>query len=440
MDFTPQGMSRSKKMIKLIMDEPHKIGHKVGFTDLVEVHKKWIREFVFGKEDYSIQAHRNGYKTSCIALSIVFLMILYPNRKIFYIRKEESKVADVLRTVKNILEIDFIVNIACNIHGLSQDEFYLTKSNSLELQLSICTSTDGTSQLVGRGLFGGITGTHCDIIICDDIITTDDRTSRAEREKTKTIIRELFNIVKIGSSRIIFCGTPWHRDDAWQLMPPPDVYDVHTTGIIPPEDLERIRKKIANNSLFTANYLLKHVAGDDVMFSAAPEFTKDEGLLYNGVGQVDAAYGGADDTAMTIIKKDNKTGRMYGFGKLWKKSAEVNMHNIRREYERLLCGTVYCETNGDKGFLAKEMKKSGIYAVGYHERENKFNKIRDNVGKWWDKITWLEGTDPEYISQIMDYHENATDDDAPDSLASLIRQIEKGSSWGFSKGVSSWKR
>ena len=51
-----------------------------------------------------------------------------------------------------------------------------------------------------------------------------------------------------------------------------------------------------SDSLFAANYELKHIADQDAMFHN-PVFTSEESLLHNGIGHVDAAYGGADATA-----------------------------------------------------------------------------------------------------------------------------------------------
>ena len=36
-------------------------------------------------------------------------------------------------------------------------------------------------------------------------------------------------------------------------------------------------------------------------------------------------------------------------------------------------------------------------------------------------IVWLEGTDPQYLDQIMDYTDDAEHDDAPDSASVVCR-------------------
>ena len=40
---------------------------------------------------------------------------------------------------------------------------------------------------------------------------------------------------------------------------------------------------------------------------------------------------------------------------------------------------------------------------------------------WKRAIVDMENSDESYISQILDYNENASHDDAPDSFSSLVR-------------------
>ena len=102
------------------------------------------------------------------------------------------------------------------------------------------------------------------------------------------------------------------------------------------------------------------------------------------------------------------------------------MDQIIAESNRLKCAPIRCERNGDKGFLVKEFMKRHHYALGYDEHMNKFIKISTYLKKWWPNIVFLEGTDPEYIDQILDYTEHAEHDDAPDSAACVCRILENG--------------
>ena len=56
---------------------------------------------------------------------------------------------------------------------------------------------------------------------------------------------------------------------------------------------------------------------------------------------------------------------------------------------------------------------------------NKHLKITSYLKAEWKNVVFVSGTDIEYINQICDYNENAEHDDAPDSLASIIRRLWK---------------
>ena len=61
---------------------------------------------------------------------------------------------------------------------------------------------------------------------------------------------------------------------------------------------------------------------------------------------------------------------------------------------------------------------------------NKYINISTYLKSNWSRIIFIKDTDKDYINQILDYTENATHDDAPDSLASLIREsIVKKDGW-----------
>ena len=52
---------------------------------------------------------------------------------------------------------------------------------------------------------------------------------------------------------------------------------------------------------------------------------------------------------------------------------------------------------------------------------NKYIKIVTHLKGEWKNVIFVDGTDDDYIDQILDYNEFAEHDDAPDSLASEIR-------------------
>ena len=104
------------------------------------------------------------------------------------------------------------------------------------------------------------------MVVTDDIVNLKDRISRAERERTKIQYMELQNI-KNRSGRFINTGTPWHKEDAISIMPNVKRFDCYQTGLITKEQLQAIRSSMTD-SLFAANYELKHIADADAMEKA----------------------------------------------------------------------------------------------------------------------------------------------------------------------------
>ena len=205
-------------------------------------------------------------------------------------------------------------------------------------------------------------------------------------------------------------------------MAEPERHDCYHTGLIAPDKLESLRQSMAP-SLFTANYELRHIAAEDALFTTPPRFQPEPALLYDGIAHIDAAYGGEDYTAMTCARREG--GTLYLYGRLWHGHVDACMDAILAECDRLRCGPVYCETNGDKGYLSRELRRRGMPTRPYAEKQNKYIKISTFLRKWWGNIVFLDGTDPDYIAQVMGYTENAEHDDAPDSAACVCRILDR---------------
>jgi len=409
--------------VRLLLKQPEKIGRAVGFKDLTALHGKWIRAMVFGKGDYTLQAHRGSYKSSSLAVAIALMMVIYPKRNIIFLRKTDDDVAEMMRMVGKILRSGVLQKIALSLY---HSELTLTTETTEQISTNLWISPMGAPQLLGLGIRASITGKHAYYVITDDICNKEDRASRAERERTKTQYDELQNIRNRGG-RIINLGTPWHKQDVFSKMPNIHKYDCYTTGLILPEKLQEIRESMPS-FLFAANYELKHIASTDAVFTTAPQFTNEERLILDGYAHIDAAYGGSDYTALTCAKRQ-ADGTIVIYGRLWQKDVLSVMNEILAEVTRLRCGLIRCEDNGDKGFLKKEINRQpgcSVWAKTYSESQNKKIKIETYLKQAWEKILFLEGTDREYIDQILDYTEYAEHDDAPDSAATVCRYFFTG--------------
>ena len=132
-----------------LMEHPEEIGREAGFRDLTPLHGEWISEMVFGEGDYTLQAHRGSYKSSCLAVAISLILILYPERNIIFLRKTDSDVAEMLGMVAKILRTDILADLVNVIHGKA---LRILSEGMDHLSTSLWVSPMGACQLLGLGM------------------------------------------------------------------------------------------------------------------------------------------------------------------------------------------------------------------------------------------------------------------------------------------------
>ncbi len=420
-------------LIDFIYDCPKDIAVSIGYDKLTELHNEWIKDMVFGEGDRTLQAHRGSFKTTCLSIAFAFILVLFPWERIIFLRKTDTDVAEVLSATVSVLNSAYFQSIVQQLYGV---ELVMERSTQSEVSTNLRQGVSGASQLLGLGCGGSLTGKHADRIFTDDIINVKDRVSAAERNRIKLIYQELQNIRNRGG-RIFNTGTPWHKDDAFQLMPNIVRYDCYSTGLITRDELAAIEASMSV-SLFAANYKLKHIADEEAMFKE-PRYFNDPKLLHDGIGHIDAAYGGADGTAFTALAF--RDGTWYAFVRLWPgRHVDDCLDEILKLCKELRIGTIYSEKNADKGYLRKAIIKRGHPARGYTEDTNKYMKVTTELRPRWADIRFLDSDayplDADAVNEILDYNENAAHDDMADSLASALRQYSNQPSIkGFREGV-----
>jgi hypothetical protein len=411
----------TKSDLKRIINQPHLLGHYLGFDKLTAEHSEWIKRYWLNDDDYVLQAHRNAYKTtSVIVVGYIWYSLLNPNIPVLLIREETKNAERTLRTIRDLLytaEMRYLYLIAYGIK-----DFVLVKDNadSLVLPTKEKVTIEGSLDAIGIG--SSLTGRHYPKIIGDDIITIKDRVSRAAREHKKMFLMELENI-KTADGSMSISGTPWHKDDGFSILPAADKYPLGTIYIpdLTPEKIEDIRQR-TTASLFAANYLLKHISSENRLFDE-PRYEAWPDHL-EPVGWLDPAYSGSNTTALTLIIEN--AGVMHVKGYVWQESIVDLYHKIAAVCFNHKCGTLYIETNADKGLSLQEMTKHYRSCRGRNESQNKHYKIEQFAKYYWQELRFAPDCQDEYLSQVLDYEEGQEPDDAPDSLASLIRELKKG--------------
>ena len=407
--------------VDFLKNKPYKFGHLLGFTKLTPLHNEWIRQMVRGRKDHTLQGSRGTYKTTCVSVALALILILLPNKRNLFMRKTDTDVKEVIKQVQKILESDVARVFVQAIYGVN---LRMTVQTATEITTNLTSDIKGTNQLVGIGIGSSLTGKHFDNIFTDDIVNITDRISKAEREKTKIIYQELQNIKNRDGGRIFNTGTPWHQDDAFSIMPDAEKFDCYherIREILTPEELEEIKGKMLP-SLFAANYELRFIASEQVIFADA-KTGADPALVENGTMHLDSAFYGEDYTAWGVMTHIG--GKFYLYGRMKRANVEDCYNEIKADYDRFLCTKLWNETNADKGMVGRDLKNQGMRVALYHENMNKYLKIVTYLKAIWPDLVFVDGTDPEYIKQITDYFEDADHDDAPDNAACLARLLYK---------------
>jgi len=393
------------------------LGHELGYTKLELIHTEWIHHIWTAKRNESLQAFRGSYKTTSILIvGVIWYLLFNPNARILIAREEGKNARKTLNTIRQQYRKPILHKIYKEMYGI---DFKLIKDTDTSITLPLKTSSTPEGNIEVAGLDWSVTGSHYDRIHCDDIITINDRWSNAKRERTKRFVYELSNIIE-PDGITTYSGTPWHRDDAWTILPKPKKYSIYDLRLpdITPEVINE-RKRIITPSLFACNYELKHIADEESLFPD-PQWGEWK-ITGTARAHLDAKYKGKHTMALTMLYKDGE--KIHAYGKLWTQNIEDKYDDIVNILKLNKIGTLYLEENADKGLSATQFRNRGIPVTSYHEKMNKHVKITGYLYKFFKDILWAPQTDNEYMNQIVDYQEGQEPDDAPDSAASCLREM-----------------
>jgi len=420
------------------VEEPYKLGHLLGFEKLSEIHGEWVKLFlnVPASGQTVLMAHRNSYKTTCGLVALTLLYMLYPNIRVLIVRKNLINAEKIVLAMQKIFNSDIFKIWSDNRHGIANVETAVWSRSQLSLAFKKKLTAEPSLQATGVG--GSITGAHFDYIWCDDIVTDADRYSPAERESTKNYVYELANIIEPFGSRM-YTGTTWHQDDAFSVLPEAIKYPVRSVKIngIDEAWIEE-QKKNMPNSLWCANYELKHVFDGDTIgaFQKVDKFTAEYLVAFIDTSFSDSSN--SDKTALSIVGfsltgyNDSKACPIEFTGMSWQKS--VTHPDVVREMLLFLDRYKPIETCVesqladstsifiDRFRLAENQLGLNIknHWTTFHQTKNKHERIMQNIDSNKTRIFVLSDTDAGYLNPIVNYSKKSSNDDEIDSLAGAI--------------------
>ncbi len=406
-----------KRLEEIRLHPATTLGPMVGFNKLTALHDKWIIDVWIYK--LPLQAHRGSYKTTAVTmLGSLWWHLFHRNARIGIFRKPYTEAAKTVRTITKFYEVEAIQRLFYYAHGIAPG-FKQRREESVEFNFK--TTTTNEKSLNAYSIDKVKTGTHLDEAMCDDFVTLEDRISKAMRNSTDQGMMELqANIMDPGQVPG-FIGTPWHLQDSWKKVHGKiQKYDIYDTGLLSATQIENIKSK-TTSSLFACNYLLKHIANEDAIFTEPIWGDWDYQIKTPVLAHLDAKYSGTHTNGLTFMAK-RPDGFIQAVGFTSGKHVDDWREVVAEKYKRYRTKRLYNERNADKEYLAKELRRDEkLNVTSYDESMNKHIKIVKFLKKYWNTIIWSGDTDPEYMAQILDYMEKEEPDDCPDSAASLLK-------------------
>jgi len=414
------------KWLRSIKHNPHLLGKLIGYNKLIDLHSDWIKECWDTKGSHGLMAFRGSYKTSSVVVTgSIRFFLFFPSTRILLVRKTHEEACKVVKAVSRAFDKPELQALFASAHGGIFPEKIIDKTDELLFNFKQTATIEPS--LTAKGIKDAITGAHFDVIIADDIIGLQDKISRAERESVKENIRELAGNIADPESLSIWLGTKWAKGDGWDVIEsftfvkkyPESKYNT----FIPKKLMEEKWKRLTP-FLKAINYELELTDDESLLFHEPKygTFDKETWRTKKVVVHIDAAYGGGDTCALTIMADG------YGIGWVFAGNVLDWYSFITQKYKEYHCSEILMESNADKGFLAKDLQEKGLKCVTYSEHTNKQVKIQTYLYQLWNDIIWDEQTDPEYMNQILDWKPDGNGyDDAPDSAASLLRERFGGS-------------
>jgi len=414
--------------VKKIARYPHLLGNLAGKDKLTTMHSQWIH-YVWGREGATtvraLMGHRGSYKSTAISeIGTIWYLMQNPNARIAIVRKTFTEASEMLRNISNICMLDNVHDLLSFVWG---EDWTFTTRKAGKIEFSVKKTKTKEGSLTAFGLDSSMTGSHFTDIIGDDCEALIDRISSAEREKTKMIMTEMqVNILDPGG-RFRVVGTPWARDGLFSILPPALKFPVSATGLLTDEQIAD-KKAILPATLYSINYDLEFQNDEDNLFQEPTIGEWDYAYRSEAVAHIDAAYGGKDNCALTIMKPIGN-GRICAIGFTEKIHIKDWIPFVVEKMVLYRAKKLFMEDNSDRGFSLEAITSSplavanGIWPKPYNESMKKELKISKYLYEAWPRIAWAKETDLMYLDQIKDWSVDAdVHDDACDSASSLLRE------------------
>lgn len=114
-------------------------------------------------------------------------------------------------------------------------------------------------------------------------------------------------------------------------------------------------------------------------------------------------------------------------GEIWRAKLGESYDRVEKLCKQLHVSKLFIENNKGETALEIEMQRRGISSKGITSAGDKDFRIQQYARMNWDKIRFSKFVSQKYLKQILEYSDVVErHDDAPDSLAGLIKETKFG--------------
>ncbi|EMK12913.1 MULTISPECIES: hypothetical protein [Leptospira] len=321
--------------------------------------------------------------------------------------------------------------------------------------------------VLGSGTGGAITGYGAHLLNIDDPIKNFiEALSPTHQERAWDWYRTVARTRVYKEGAIVITMTRWAEFDLvgkvlaqdgrvedgglWTVLKLPAINEYGEAlwpEKFPIEELNEIRKTLGEK-LFFALYQQEPIDIQEKLFENPILGEPPIGLTYYALLDPAFTTGVASDySALSILGIDNKiidrskAELWVKYGEIWKRSIDVIYDLVEKACIENNVSVLYVECNNGGDAIYEALKKRKTLKVEkMHASGNKNLRIVDQIRGNWGRLRFSRFLSPDYFNQILKYNDQAPHDDAPDSLASLIKKIaSKGGSlidrYGWLGGV-----
>jgi hypothetical protein len=426
-------MKQHSELLRKWIAEPHKFGNLLGFTKLTEVQGQWILYFLRASRIDVLQAHRNAYKTTAGLVALMLYYMLYPDSRVLIARKTLEMAQKLIIALEQLFEHPLVKAWYYAAYGVTTLQTDRWSKSAMQLSVKRTITAEPSAQ--AAGINTSRTGDHYDLIWADDIVTVQDRYSKAERDATKNYVYELENIIE-PEGKIFVSGTPWHPDDAFSILPEPRKYPIRSVQIVGIDEawIANTMAKLPK-SLWAANYELRHIKDVDKEFGEPIPGEPPPGLTKYWF--IDPAFGGADSTAIWEGCTDGELIYLT-WAKMFRRSIAEKYDELEQLFWARDVAKVFFENVGAQKLLGVELERRRIPCEGVPSNTNKFARITAALKPVWQQLRFHtdvlkhnmaptepgDDTPPNPLIELLEYNIDAQHDDSPDACAGLVSQLQ----------------